>query len=191
MLLPVRARTALMKQILLLGVDGGGKTTLVQQIKTIAKDGLLNVDGSVEVAPTQGQELDTLTYLGCSYTLKEVGGKMMSVWSRFVKNDIHGFIYVVDASNPPCLPSTTIELYNLLLRPEIVSVPILIVLNKVRAASVMRTDAIVELMGLSSFGAPLDLTVRQVDTWAGDGLQEVLSWIHTKLGAQPGHDGLT
>ena len=132
--------------------------------------------------------------------VKEVGGKMMAVWGRFVKppSDAaasirNALVYVLDASSPSTLPSSIIGFYELLSRREmdVVKWPVLLVINKTanRLPTSLPLADILLLLGFdadgSGFGGGVDadssvpehFTVIACDTWTGHGLVDVLDWV--------------
>lgn len=49
-------------KLLVLGGEGAGKSTLVEQLRALAAGGCLHDGPTLQVAPTTGQEMDTLTF---------------------------------------------------------------------------------------------------------------------------------
>jgi hypothetical protein len=120
--------------------------------------------------------------LGATFELKEIGGRMMSVWPRYLAGADSGrhLIYVIDASNPGILPTTATELYSLLVDRGCLGRRVLVCVNKVCMPSAMTyedVDAFCCLTQLQQAHPETDLTLLRMDTWAGIGLDDVRSWL--------------
>ena len=124
---------------------------------------------------------------GGALTLYEAGGRMMSVWPRYVKSQAkpdgaRALIYVVDCSAPTLLPTAAAGLLELLARPErdVRGWRILLLLNKTRMPSALSTRDTLRLMAVPQLLAAdpeLAVCVAAVDTWSGEGLDDVVRWL--------------
>lgn len=93
------------KKILVLGLDGSGKSTLINSLKicatTLGHEG--NVGGELEantVSPTLGLNLVKIELPSLNIELMEIGGKesFRSMWSHYYE-DADKILFIVDASS--------------------------------------------------------------------------------------------
>jgi hypothetical protein len=240
--------------VLLLGPESSGKSSLVLQLRSAAVHrALITNPAALGTSPTTGQEVDSFELrdvaddalwpgerlsgcakgatrkkeatsamttsskassspVSCSsagrlLTVREVGGRMMSVWPKFVSNfallsapaGVHHqhrapdaapsaglsspaavVVFVVDVSLPAGgtqLASACVEFQQLLL---MLPWPILLLLNKSCAPSVLPALLLrdVFLQGQRHRSdGPSRVTVMEIDTWSGLGLADVFDWL--------------
>ncbi|CAM9108216.1 unnamed protein product, partial [Phaeothamnion confervicola] len=84
--------------ILIVGLDYAGKTTLLEQMKGIFK----KVQGIPphKIPPTVGLNVGKMDIQSCSVTFWDLGGqsRVRSLWERYYE-DAHGLIFVIDAAD--------------------------------------------------------------------------------------------
>lgn len=218
--------------LMFLGAEGSGKTTLVQQLRCIAREGAILE--SVEVSPSTGQETEVLPLAaplsaaevelahattkkaeaarvsevaGTSrpppvVQVREVGGRMVAVWPKFLEKVFSGptadavaVCFVVDASAPHSLSLAAVELMNFVTKPLTKAgdaptllearqhaAPLAIIINKIRMPSALSSQLVMELLQVDDIrrircegGGPV--AVFCVDSWAADGLLDLWHWI--------------
>jgi GTPase SAR1 family protein len=228
-------------RVLILGGESSGKTTLLEQLRSLAKPtGELLHGPAITVAPTTGQEVETIRYDASRFerrppspsqrsnlrrgaegasdalpgavedspasakdtaavseprqvylSVKEFGGRMMSVWPRYIAGSDCGrvLIYIVDASSPTTIPTCAVELFNVLANCGYVAGgKVLVCVNKVTCPSAVRPEDIIDLFCLRDIQRAhpeCDLAVLEIDTWSGCGLAEVLLWLSHAAGPKP------
>jgi hypothetical protein len=184
-------------KVMMLGAEASGKSTLTHQLNALfssaragvpADQATIDDPSAINLAPTTGQEMETLTLTDANgktatVQIKEVGGRIMAVWPKFVKADgTCALIYVVDLSAPHQLATASVAFYDLLSRPEkdVATWPILLFLNKMRNASAMLPETAVRLIGVDRImanDASVHIRVVAGDTWTGEGLPAVSEWL--------------
>lgn len=105
--------------ILVVGLDNSGKTTLVQAI-----GGNYDTDS---IVPTVGFAAPVRRKLfGKNLVFYDLGGgsRIRGVWPQYYA-DVHGLVYVVDASDPKRLAESAEELHQAVLHPMVVGKPLL------------------------------------------------------------------
>ncbi|GFR97482.1 ADP-ribosylation factor 1 [Elysia marginata] len=110
-------------QVLMLGLDGSGKTTILYKVR---------LDETVHAVPTMGFNIETLTPInGLTFTVVDVGGegKIRSLWRHYF-NNTQGLLYIVDSSDVARLEEAREELFGVLEAPELTRVPVVVVANK-------------------------------------------------------------
>ncbi|CAM9690634.1 unnamed protein product [Chrysoparadoxa australica] len=84
--------------ILILGLDYAGKTTLLEQMKGLFK----RTPGIPpdKIPPTVGLNVTKMSIFGCTVTFWDLGGqlKMRSLWSHYFE-DAHGLVFVIDSAD--------------------------------------------------------------------------------------------
>lgn len=125
--------------------------------------------------------------------LKEVGGRMISLWPRFIKDDgTHALIYVIDCSNPHLFASSGIEFLRLVGQGDTAKIvrqwSLLVLLNKIRAPGAIDPVRGAQLLQLDLLAfetsVALDLTVIPCDTWTGEGMIDVVRWLASTTGGR-------
>jgi len=108
--------------VLLLGLDGAGKTSFLYALKRQIYDPAI---------PTMGFDKDTLKERGCTVQLYDLGGgrTIRSIWKNFTAES-HGFIFLVDASNQERLEEAKTVLTDTFDTGFLSGKPILFVANK-------------------------------------------------------------
>lgn len=116
------------KRILLLGLDGAGKTSVMNQVCVIHGD---KQPYKVPPQPTQGFTVYRLKFGSFTYNVWEIGGaeNNRKYWSTFLQ-DTDLLIFMVDASNTNKLSLAVSTFKQLLGDSRIDTVPILVVANK-------------------------------------------------------------
>ncbi|XP_043685552.1 ADP-ribosylation factor-like protein 13B [Vespula pensylvanica] len=108
--------------LLIVGLDNAGKTLILNHIRG---------DPDKHVLPTMGFRIICLKYK--SYTIKiyDLGGSIQirSLWPKYY-NDIHGLIYVVDASDISRLAENKVVFGELVAHESISGKPLLLLANK-------------------------------------------------------------
>lgn len=85
-------------QILILGVDNAGKTTALEQMKAL----FLRMDplAPEKIPPTVGLNIGRVEVGRVKLVFWDLGGQtgLRGIWEKYYA-EVHGIIYVVDASN--------------------------------------------------------------------------------------------
>ena len=131
-------------QIILLGLDGAGKTTILYRLK---------LNETIATIPTIGFNAETVRPVpGFTMAVWDVGGqeKIRPFWRRRFEG-IDGIIWVVDANDHVRLDESRNELMNVLESNEMQNgVPILVFANKQDLSDAIEPHAIASKLGLHS-----------------------------------------
>ncbi|CAG2235362.1 ARF1_2 [Mytilus edulis] len=109
--------------IVMLGLDSSGKTTILYKIK---------LNETVKTLPTVGFNVETVGPIkGISLTVWDIGGqeKIRRLWQHYLKNT-DGLIYVVDSNDKDRLCEAREELYGILNSANMRNVPVVVIANK-------------------------------------------------------------
>ncbi|XP_066945125.1 ADP-ribosylation factor-like protein 13B isoform X1 [Macrobrachium rosenbergii] len=126
--------------LLLVGLDNAGKTT--------AAKGIVG-DPVEDVAPTVGFSPENIEYRGCEITIYDLGGgsKIRPVWAKYF-SEVHGVIFVVDASAPDRIRECREVLTGLLSHKKIAGKPVLVLANKQDVEGAMDEIDLVESLNV-------------------------------------------
>ncbi|KAK7113988.1 uncharacterized protein [Littorina saxatilis] len=128
-------------RVLIVGLDGAGKTTILYKLK---------LDKKVSTIPTFGFHTETVPSVkGVTFNLWDVGGQseIRSLW-HFYLQDIQGLVFVVDSIDRDRFAESREELHNLLTYTEARAVPLLVLANKQDLPEATSVADIAEEMGI-------------------------------------------
>ncbi|KAI0798547.1 P-loop containing nucleoside triphosphate hydrolase protein [Irpex lacteus] len=115
--------------VIILGLDGAGKTTFLEKIKTLYNDTPgLSPD---KIGPTVGQNMGKITLPSTILKFWDLGGQrgIRSIWHRYY-DDCHAVVYVIDAQDRERLSEGWEVFDSVLSAPQILGVPLLLLANK-------------------------------------------------------------
>ena len=81
--------------------------------------------------PTVGFNMRKITKGNVTIKLWDIGGqpRFRSMWERYCRG-VNAIVYMVDAADPDKIEASRNELHNLLDRPQLAGIPILVLGNK-------------------------------------------------------------
>jgi ADP-ribosylation factor 1/2 len=131
------------KVFILLGLDAAGKTTFLYYAR---------LGQVITTVPTIGFNVETVEWGNNNITCWDVGGcdKIRPLWRHYFQKNVRGLIFFVDSSDGERLPEVKSELDLFLHEKDVLSVPLLVVANKVDIPSALSIDQIVDGLGLRS-----------------------------------------
>ena len=109
-------------KLALVGLANAGKTTILYKFQL----GTL-----VSSHPTIGSNVEEFVYHNVRLQVWDLGGQesLRSCWSNYYPNS-QGVIFVVDSADETNCLLAKMELFNLIIHPDMKNVPILILANK-------------------------------------------------------------
>lgn len=112
-------------EITLVGLQGAGKTTLLSAIS----DGKLQAER--DTIPTIGLNTRKVKKGGVSIKLWDIGGqpRFRAMWERYCRG-VNSIVFVVDAQDQANFEAARSCLHDLLSKPALVGIPILVLGNK-------------------------------------------------------------
>jgi len=130
-------------RILMVGLDGAGKTTILYQLK---------LGEVVKTVPTVGFNVENVCYKNINFDVWDVGGqdKMRPLWRHYYK-EARGLIFVVDSHNTDRFQEARGELESMLEDAALNDVPLLVFANKKDLPNASPTAEIAESLGLESW----------------------------------------
>ncbi|KAF6384377.1 ADP ribosylation factor like GTPase 14 [Rhinolophus ferrumequinum] len=154
-------------QILLLGLDYAGKSTLLYKLK-LAKD--------IVTIPTVGFNVETLEWeKSLSLTVWDVGGqtRMRSVWGYYCEHT-DGLVYVVDSTDKQRLEDSRREFEHILKNEHIKNVPVVLLANKQDVPGALTAEDITRMFKVKKLCCNRNWYVQPCCAITGEGLTEGL-----------------
>ena len=108
--------------ILMLGLDSAGKTTILYKLK---------LDTVVTTIPTIGFNVESVKFKSLNMTIWDVGGqeKIRSLWRHYYQN-VDAVIFVIDSNDGGRLDEVSKELHSLMAEDQLRDVTLLLLCNK-------------------------------------------------------------
>lgn len=155
-------------KILMLGLDGAGKTTILYSLK------LGNI---VNTVPTLGFNVERLNYHNISFIVWDAGGqeKIRPLWRYYYQNT-QGLIFVIDSSDIGRIEDASNEFQRLLDEDQLRDADILIFANKKDLSSHVNDIEIVEKFGLKK-NLERNWFVQSTCATRGEGIYEGMDWL--------------
>ncbi|XP_036104616.1 ADP-ribosylation factor 1-like [Molossus molossus] len=156
--------------ILMVGLDHAGKTTILYQLK---------LGETVSTIPTIGFNVETLQYKNISFTVWDVNGqdKIRPLWRNHCPNG-KALIFVVDSSDQERVPEAGEEIMRMM--TEFSEAFLLVFANKQDLPNAMNTDEITDKLGLHSL-QHRNWYLQASCATTGAGLYEGLEWLANQL----------
>ena len=157
-----------LRRILMVGLDGAGKTTILYQLKKGEK---------VDSIPTIGFNVEAIDYEGLGLTVWDVGGadKIRVLWKHYYQN-ADGLIFVVDSNDKDRLEEASEELHKMIAEQYLLFCPILVLANKQDLNGALSPMEITERLNMGQYRDRLWL-VQASSGVLGTGLKEGIDWI--------------
>ncbi|EAS35770.3 small GTP-binding protein [Coccidioides immitis RS] len=155
--------------VTMVGLQNAGKSSLLRV--------LAGGEFTIDSIPTIG--FNTKRVQKGHVTLKcwDLGGqpRFRPMWERYCRG-VHAIVYIVDAADRDALPMATDELHELVSKPSLDGIPLLVLGNKSDLPDKLSVDELIEEMDLKS------ITRREVSCYGISAKEEtnldaVLHWL--------------
>jgi len=175
-------------QVLILGLDEAGKTTLLEQLRHMFAQGP-SVD-TLKIPHTVGLNIGKFDVERAKVLFWDLGGQvgLRILWEKYF-TEAHGLIYVIDTANPARFSESQAELEKVLLDPELTGAPVLVLANKQDLDRSLTSAQVSDQLQLSSESRPV--RVQSVSTLSGDGIKEGVQWLLRVIPACPRTDRMS
>ncbi|CAL1582822.1 unnamed protein product [Knipowitschia caucasica] len=175
--------------VLCLGLDNSGKTTIINQLKPPNNSNHLGPLSSEwkhvsqtqaqDIVPTIGFNIEKFKTSSLSFTVFDMSGqgKYRNLWEHYYK-DSHAIIFVVDSVDKLRMVVVKEELDTLLQHEDIrdKKIPVLFFANKMDLQDAMSSNKVTQMLCLDSIqDKPWHICAS--NAIKGDGLQEGLDWL--------------
>ncbi|XP_044936944.1 ADP-ribosylation factor-like protein 8A isoform X4 [Mustela putorius furo] len=140
-------------ELTLVGLQYSGKTTFVNVIAS----GQFNED----MIPTVGFNMRKITKGNVTIKLWDIGGqpRFRSMWERYCRG-VSAIVYMVDAADQEKIEASKNELHNLLDKPQLQGIPVLVLGNKRDLPGALDEKELIEKMFCSGFPPGIFLPSR-------------------------------
>eukprot|EP01025_Chloroclados_australasicus_P026371 TRINITY_DN2618_c0_g1_i1.p2 TRINITY_DN2618_c0_g1~~TRINITY_DN2618_c0_g1_i1.p2 ORF type:complete len:186 (-),score=28.53 TRINITY_DN2618_c0_g1_i1:542-1099(-) len=156
-------------EITLIGLQNAGKTTFVEVISGGAFH--------QEMSPTVGFNMRKVTKGRVTIKLWDIGGqqRFRSMWERYCRA-VQAIVFMVDAGDHDKLDQASKELNQLLVKPSLAGIPLLVLGNKNDLPGSLETQELKDRMQL------MDVKNREVAVYSiscknQSNLDKVLEWL--------------
>lgn len=162
-------------RILMLGLDGAGKTTILYKFK---------LGEVVTTIPTIGFNVETVEYKNINFTVWDVGGQMRirPLWRHYYQGT-NALIFVVDSNDRERVEESREELQQMLQEDEMRDAVVMVFANKQDLPNAMTTTELSEKLGLRNLG-DREWYIQSAVATTGDGLYEGMDWLSQKLSSR-------
>ena len=160
-------------RILIVGLDGSGKTTILNK---------LILGEIVTTIPTIGFTIKTVEYKKINFTAWDIGGghKIRPIWRHYYPYT-EGLIFVVDSTDKERIQESNEDfLQKMLQADELRDTALLVLANKQDQPNVMSVSEITDKLELHSLGSR-KWHIQATCATTGDGLYEGFEWLATAL----------
>lgn len=162
--------------VLVVGLDNSGKTTIINQLKPAESK-------AHDIVPTIGFTVEKFSGKALSFTAFDMSGqgRYRNLWEHYYK-ECQGIIFVIDSSDRLRMVVAQEELEQLLNHPEIVGrrIPILFYANKMDMRDALSAVKVAHLLNLDKISTkPWHICASNALT--GEGLSEGVEWITGQL----------
>ena len=155
-------------RLLILGLDGAGKTTILYKFK---------LNETVKTMPTIGFNVESIEFKGLNMSVWDVGGqtKIRALWKHYYQNT-DGLIFVVDSNDIERVKEAEEELKLMLNEEELKDTVLLVMANKQDMKGSLTPNEIADSLGLTMLKGR-QWMVQGTCGNSGQGLNEGLDWM--------------
>ncbi|CAI8055475.1 ADP-ribosylation factor-like protein 1 [Geodia barretti] len=159
-------------RVLILGLDGAGKTTILYR---------LQVGEVVTTIPTIGFNVETVTYKNLKFQVWDLGGQtsIRPYWRCYYANT-DAIIYVVDSADRDRLAISKSELVSMLEEEELRTALLMVFANKQDMEGAMTPSEISSALGLSALKSRT-WAIFKTSAIKGEGLEDAMEWLVNSL----------
>ncbi|KAJ0500048.1 putative small GTP-binding protein [Helianthus annuus] len=161
-------------ELSLIGLQNAGKTSLVNVVATGGY--------SEDMIPTVGFNMRKVTKGNVTIKLWDLGGqpRFRSMWERYCRA-VSAIVYVVDAADHDNLSISKGELHDLLSKPALTGIPLLVLGNKIDKAGALSKQALTDQMDLKSI-ADREVCCFMISCKNSTNIDSVINWLvkHSK-----------
>nr|XP_061814505.1 ADP-ribosylation factor 3-like [Nerophis lumbriciformis]XP_061814506.1 ADP-ribosylation factor 3-like [Nerophis lumbriciformis] len=158
--------------ILMVGLESAGKTTILDKLK---------LGKIVTSTPASGFNVETVEDENISFTAWDVGGQdsKRPYWRQLFSNK-QSIIFVVDSNDRELVNEAQQELNRLLNEDELKDAVLLVLANKQDMPNAMRGPEVTEMLALHNVRHCI-WHIQPTCALSGDGLYEGLEWLANKV----------
>ncbi|CAG0889177.1 unnamed protein product [Cyprideis torosa] len=163
-------------ELTLVGLQYSGKTTFVNVIAS--------GQFSEDMIPTVGFNMRKITKGNVTIKVWDIGGqpRFRSMWERYCRG-VNAIVYMVDAADREKIEASRNELHNLLDKPQLAGIPVLVLGNKRDLPNACDERALIDRMNLSAI-QDREICCYSISCKEKDNIDLTLQWLiaHSKSG---------
>lgn len=155
-------------RVLILGLDGAGKTTILYR---------LQVGEVVTTIPTIGFNVETVAYKNLKFQVWDLGGQtsIRPYWRCYYANT-DAIIYVVDSADRDRMSISKLELIAMLEEEELKDAILMVFANKQDMEGAMTPAEVSSSLGLAAL-KNRTWSIFKTSAKKGNGLDEAMDWL--------------
>ncbi|XP_048873428.1 ADP-ribosylation factor-like protein 8B-A [Brienomyrus brachyistius] len=161
-------------ELTLVGLQYSGKTTFVNVIAS--------GQFSEDMIPTVGFNMRKVTKGNVTIKIWDIGGqpRFRSMWERYCRG-VNAIVYMVDAADREKVEASRNELHNLLDKPQLQGIPVLVLGNKRDLSNALDEKQLIEKMNLSAI-QDREICCYSISCKEKDNIDITLQWLiqHSK-----------
>ncbi|XP_055377326.1 ADP-ribosylation factor-like protein 1 [Condylostylus longicornis] len=159
-------------RILILGLDGAGKTTILYR---------LQVGEVVTTIPTIGFNVESVTYKNLKFQVWDLGGQtsIRPYWRCYYSNT-DAIIYVVDSADRDRIGISKDELLYMLREEELADAILVVMANKQDTEGCMSVAEVHSALGLENLRYRT-FQIFKTSATKGEGLDQAMEWLSNAL----------
>uniref|UniRef100_A0AAQ4QER3 ADP-ribosylation factor-like protein 6 n=1 Tax=Gasterosteus aculeatus aculeatus TaxID=481459 RepID=A0AAQ4QER3_GASAC len=171
--------------VLCLGLDNSGKTTIINQLKP-ANVNMTNIfigAQAQDIVPTIGFSIEKFKTSSLSFTVFDMSGqgRYRNLWEHYYKEG-QAIIFVIDSADKLRMVVAKEELDTLLNHPDVKHrrIPILFFANKMDVRDALSSVKVSQLLCLENI-KDKPWHICATDALKGEGLQEGVDWLQDQI----------
>lgn len=153
------------RKILLVGLDGAGKTSILYRLK---------LSDFIQTVSTVGLNVETIVHKNLELLVFDVGGQARTLWSYYFDN-LDALIFVIDSTDKARLKIVREEILRISEGLKDNKYVMLLYFNKQDRDDKMDFGEMVENCGVNELKYPVDVIVQKCSALKGDGLIDGLN----------------
>nr|XP_023852804.1 ADP-ribosylation factor-like protein 8A isoform X2 [Salvelinus alpinus] len=132
---------------------------------------------SEDMIPTVGFNMRKITKGNVTIKLWDIGGqpRFRSMWERYCRG-VSVIVYMVDAADPEKIEASKNELHNLLDKPQLQGIPVLVLGNKRDVPGALDEKELIERMNLSAI-QDREICCYSISCKEKDNIDITLQWL--------------
>merc|ERR1711915_350771 len=160
------------RRILILGLDGAGKTTILYR---------LQVGEVVTTIPTIGFNVETVSYKNLKFQVWDLGGQtsIRPYWRCYYANT-DAIIYVVDSMDRDRIAVSKTELLTMLEEDELKKAILVVFANKQDLEGCLTVTEVANALGLATL-KNRKYQIFKTSAMNGEGLDEAMEWLSNAI----------
>jgi len=160
------------QRIVMLGLDNGGKTTILYKLK---------MGEVVQTTPTIGFNVETVQRKNITFSVWDVGGQdqIRGLWRHYFLNT-QAVIFVVDSNDTNRLKEARDELWKVLESPELANAVLLVFANKQDLPNAFSAEEVANGLEMQKITTH-PWHVQPACATDGEGLDEGFDWLAERI----------